>query len=79
VLEAAETEEVNAVLSSRLRELFDVPLISLSATMLLCVLGSLVLSVAILIAQVRNKSARILRRRVNRRTRRGTMCHLLCL
>jgi hypothetical protein len=51
VVEAAETEEVGAVLSSRLRELFDVPLISLSATMLLCVLGSLVLSVAILIAR----------------------------
>lgn len=56
-----ETEEVSEVLSPRLRQLFDVPLISLTCAMLISVLSSLVLAVLILIAQVRGESARVVR------------------
>ena len=49
------------MLSPRLRELFDVPLLTLSGAMLACVFGSLVLSVLVLIAQVGNESTRTLR------------------
>jgi hypothetical protein len=58
------------VLSPRLRKLFDVPLISLSGAMLVCVLCSLALSVLILMTQVRNESTHIMREARAARARR---------
>ena len=53
-----ETEEVREVLSPKLRELFDVPMIYLSTAMLLSILSSLALSGAITLEQVRANVAR---------------------
>ena len=48
----AETEEVNAVLSPRLKDLFDVRMIMLTVAMLMCALASFVLLIVVLILQV---------------------------
>ena len=69
-----ETEEVSAVLSHKLHQLFDVPLISLSGTMLASSLGSLVLSLLVLITQVRTESDQIMRKARAARARRLRYC-----
>ena len=74
-----ETDEVHVVLSPRLRQIFDVPLISLSGAMLLCVFGSLVLSMAIVVVQLRIESARILREPRESKHPSRELCAVSCV
>jgi hypothetical protein len=54
-----ETEEVNEVLSSKLRLLFDVPIVPLSVVMIGALFGSLAFSAALLVVQMKQERERL--------------------